>query len=124
MKVILSEVKTFVLTLDKMSVIWKCVLTKILKLYLYILVKDALVRDFFLCDFVVVDNINIDTSNHSNICVCNFVEMMECDSNYSAPIMTDQLLQFNYTLIRNLLPTPIGMNLTLTRNLLQYEYLK
>ena len=46
---------------------------------------------------------------------------MGCDFNYSAPITSYQLLQSNYTLIQNLLPTPIGMNLTLVRKLLQQD---
>ena len=46
---------------------------------------------------------------------------MGCDFNYSAPITSYQLLQSNYTLIQNLLPTPIGMNLTLVRKLLQHD---
>ncbi|KAK4828276.1 hypothetical protein QYF61_024941 [Mycteria americana] len=60
-----------------------------------------------------VYNITVDTSNCSNICVCNFTKIVGCDFNYSAPVMSYQLLQSNYTLSRDLLPTPIGMNLTL-----------
>lgn len=74
-----------------------------------------------LCAFLVVDNTTVDTSNHSNICVCNFLKIMGCDFNYSAPITTDQLLQSNYALIQDLPPTPIGMNLMLLRKLLKHE---
>ena len=35
--------------------------------------------------------------------------------------MSYQLLQSNYTLIHNLQPAPIGMNLTLVRQLLQHK---
>ena len=49
---------------------------------------------------------------------------MGCDFNYSAPIRSYQLLQSNYTLIQNLLPTPIGMNLTLVKKLLQHDDLR
>ncbi|KAK4832914.1 hypothetical protein QYF61_026557 [Mycteria americana] len=66
-----------------------------------------------LCDFIFVDNVTVSTSNCSNICVCNFTKVMGCDFNYSAPVTSYQLLQSNYTLSRDLLPTPIGMNLTL-----------
>ncbi|KAK4820012.1 hypothetical protein QYF61_017391 [Mycteria americana] len=59
-------------------------------------------------------NITVDISNHLNICVCNFTKIMGCDFNYSAPVTTRQLLQANYTLYQDLLPAPIGMNLTLT----------
>ena len=46
------------------------------------------------------------------------------DFNYSAPIRSYQLLQSNYTLIQNLLPTPIGMHLTLVKKLLQHDDLR
>ncbi|KAK4820842.1 hypothetical protein QYF61_007816, partial [Mycteria americana] len=46
---------------------------------------------------------------------------MGCDFNYSAPVTTHQLLQANYTLYQDLLPTRIGMNLTLVRKLLQHD---
>ncbi|KAK4806952.1 hypothetical protein QYF61_027319 [Mycteria americana] len=68
-----------------------------------------------LCNFIFVDNITVDTSNRSNICVCNFTKIVGCDFNYSAPVTSYQLLQSNYTLSQDLLPTPIGMNLTLVK---------
>ncbi|KAK4811143.1 hypothetical protein QYF61_019774 [Mycteria americana] len=74
-----------------------------------------------LCDFIFVDNVTVDTSNRSNICVCNFTKIVGCDFNYSAPVTSYQLLQSNYTLSRDLLPTPIGMNLTLVKKLLQHD---
>ncbi|KAK4830480.1 hypothetical protein QYF61_011204 [Mycteria americana] len=66
-------------------------------------------------------NITVDTSNRSNICVCNFTKIMGCDFNYSSPVTTPQLLQANCTLYQALLPAPIGMNLTLVRKLLQHD---
>ncbi|KAK4821385.1 hypothetical protein QYF61_018923, partial [Mycteria americana] len=42
---------------------------------------------------------------------------------YSAPVTSCQLLQSNYTLSRDLLPTPIGMNLTLVKKLLEHNEL-
>ncbi|KAK4811160.1 hypothetical protein QYF61_019791 [Mycteria americana] len=74
-----------------------------------------------LCDFIFVDNVTVDTSNRSNICVCNFTKIVGYDFNYSAPVTSYQLLQSNYTLSRDLLPTPIGMNLTLVKKLLQHD---
>lgn len=43
-------------------------------------------------DFVLVDNFIVDTSNHSNICVCNFVNIMGCNFIYSTPVISYQLL--------------------------------
>lgn len=43
---------------------------------------------------------------------------MECDFDYSAPVTSYQLIQSDYMLICDLLPTSIGMNLTLVRKLL------
>ena len=40
---------------------------------------------------------------------------------YSAPVTSRQLLPSNYTLYQDLLPTPIGMNLTLVRKLPQHD---
>ena len=77
-----------------------------------------------LCDFIFVDNITVDTSNRSNICVCNLTKMMGCDFDYLPPVTSYQLLQSDYTLIRDLLLTPIGMNLTLVGKLLRHEDLK
>ncbi|XP_067170013.1 uncharacterized protein [Apteryx mantelli] len=74
-----------------------------------------------LCNLIFIDNITVDTSNHSNICVCNFSKVMGCDFNYSAPVVSHQLIQSNYTLSQDLLPTPIRMNLTLVRKLLQHD---
>ncbi|XP_074991081.1 uncharacterized protein LOC142074382 [Calonectris borealis] len=65
------------------------------------------------------DNITVETSNRSNICVCNFTKIVGCDFNYSAPVTTHQLLQSSHASYQDLLPTPIGMDLTLVRKLLQ-----
>lgn len=46
---------------------------------------------------------------------------MGCDFNYPAPATTHQWLQSNYILYKDLLPTPIEMDLTLLRKLLQYD---
>lgn len=73
-----------------------------------------------LCDFTFVDNITVDTSSCSNICACKFTKFMEYNFNYSSPVMSYQLLQSNYTLNQDLLPIPMGMNLTLVKKSLQH----
>ncbi|XP_068524887.1 uncharacterized protein [Anas acuta] len=76
------------------------------------------------CDSIVVDDTVVDTSNHSNVCVCNFTKILGCDFKYSAPVTSYQLIASNYILLHELLPTPIGMNLTLVKKLLVHEDLK
>ena len=68
--------------------------------------------------FLSVDKVIVETKNYLNFCVCNFIEIIGCDFSYSAPVTSHQLLQSNYMLIHELLPTPIGMNLTLVKQLL------
>ena len=63
----------------------------------------------------------MDTGNYSDLCICNFTNIVGCDSNYIAPVTSLQLLQSNYTLIQDLLPTPIGMDLDLVRKLLRHD---
>lgn len=74
-----------------------------------------------LCNFIVVDNIAVGTNNDSNICVCNFTNIIGCDFNDSAPVTSYQQLESNYTLVKDLLPAPIGMNLMLVKKLLQHN---
>ncbi|KAK4805581.1 hypothetical protein QYF61_009346 [Mycteria americana] len=59
-----------------------------------------------LCDSIVTDTTTVETYTHSNICVCNSNNIMGCNFNYSAPVTSHQLIQCNYTLHRDLLPTP------------------
>ena len=49
------------------------------------------------------------------------LKLRDVSFNYSAPVTTYQLLQSNYTLYQDLLPTPTGINLTLVRKLLQHH---
>ncbi|XP_076212573.1 LOW QUALITY PROTEIN: uncharacterized protein LOC143169181 [Aptenodytes patagonicus] len=72
-----------------------------------------------LCEFIFVDEVTV--YNRSHICVCNFTNIVGGNFSYSAPVMSYQLLQSNYTLSEDLLPTPIGMNLTLVTKLLQHD---
>ncbi|XP_069631692.1 uncharacterized protein [Haliaeetus albicilla] len=73
------------------------------------------------CDSLSVDEVVVETKNHSNFCVCNFTKIVGCDFSYLAPVTSHQLLQSNYMLIHELLPIPIGMNLTLVKQLLQHK---
>jgi len=73
------------------------------------------------CSFVFTDDTATDIDNHLNFCVCNFTNIVGCNFSYLAPVTSHQLLQTNYTLTRNLLPVPIGMNITLVKKLLQHD---
>ncbi|XP_074992061.1 uncharacterized protein LOC142074943 [Calonectris borealis] len=73
------------------------------------------------CTFISVGDTEVDTRNHSNFCVCNFTKITGCDFNYSAPVISHQIFKSNYTLIHELVPTSIGMDLTLTKKLLQHQ---
>ncbi|XP_066845245.1 LOW QUALITY PROTEIN: uncharacterized protein [Anser cygnoides] len=75
------------------------------------------------CAFVEVDeeNITLPSKNHSNFCICNFVRIIGCDFLYSAPVVSHQLIKSNHTMYHKLLPTPIGMNLTLVKQLLKHQ---
>ncbi|XP_042748656.1 LOW QUALITY PROTEIN: uncharacterized protein LOC122192214 [Lagopus leucura] len=73
------------------------------------------------CDSIQIGDMIVDTANHSNLCVCNFINILGCDFNYTVPVTSYQLLQFNYTLIKDLRPALIGMNLALVKELLQHD---
>uniref|UniRef100_A0A8C3V036 Uncharacterized protein n=1 Tax=Catharus ustulatus TaxID=91951 RepID=A0A8C3V036_CATUS len=73
------------------------------------------------CDSIYVENLVISTKNHSNFCVCNFTKITGCDFSFVAPVISHHLLQSNYTLISHLLPTPIGMNISLVKQLLLHQ---
>ena len=62
--------------------------------------------------------------HHFNFCVCNFTNIVRCDFSYLTPVTSHQLLQTNYALIHDLLPVPIGMNITLVKKLLRHNDLK
>lgn len=74
-----------------------------------------------ICDFVFVENVVVHTKNHSNFCACNFTKISGCDFSYEAPVTSHYPLQSNYTLIHKLMPTPVGMDLTLVRQLLPHR---
>ena len=76
------------------------------------------------CNFIFIDNMVTDIDINLNFCACNFINIVGCDCSYSTPVTSHQLLQTNYTLIHDLLPVPIGMNITLVKKLLQHDDLK
>lgn len=73
------------------------------------------------CNSMLIANIAVNTSNHSDVRVCTFTNIMGCDLNYSAPGTSYQLLGSNYTFIQDLPPAPIGTNLALVMKLLQHD---
>uniref|UniRef100_A0A8B9BUJ2 Uncharacterized protein n=1 Tax=Anser brachyrhynchus TaxID=132585 RepID=A0A8B9BUJ2_9AVES len=75
------------------------------------------------CAFVEVDkeNITLPSKNHSNFCICNFVRIFGCDFLYMAPVVSHQLIKSNNTMYHKLLPTPIGMSLTLVKQLVKHQ---
>lgn len=75
------------------------------------------------CDYILVDNIKVNTTSYSNLCICNFTHIIGCDFHYLAPVTSYHLIKTNYTLYQELIPTPIGMDLTRTQELLQHQNL-
>uniref|UniRef100_A0A8C5TKU6 Integrase catalytic domain-containing protein n=1 Tax=Malurus cyaneus samueli TaxID=2593467 RepID=A0A8C5TKU6_9PASS len=73
------------------------------------------------CDKIIIESLVVDTKNNSNFCVCNFTKIKGCDFSYSAPVISYHLLQSNYSLRHQITPTPIGMNLTLVKQLLLHQ---
>lgn len=73
--------------------------------------------------YKLVENIKVNTDNYSNLCICNFTHIIGCDFQYLAPVTSHQLIKANYTLYHELIPTPIGMDLTQTKELLQHQNL-
>lgn len=67
------------------------------------------------------DNITLNVKNYSNFCICNFVKIIGCDFLYFAPVVSHQLIKSNYTMYHKLSPIPIGMNLTLIRQLVKHQ---
>lgn len=74
------------------------------------------------CAFVRIDNDNeiVTVKNHSNFCICYFTKVTKCDFTYSAPVVSYQLIKSNYTMYHELLLTPIRMDLTLVRQLIEH----
>lgn len=66
-----------------------------------------------LCKSLLIDDIVNSVTNHSD--VYNFSIIIDCDFNFSAPIITHEDLSFDYMLYHELQPAPIGMYLTLVK---------
>ncbi|XP_050842348.1 uncharacterized protein LOC108963651 isoform X1 [Serinus canaria] len=75
------------------------------------------------CDIIEIDEnkVPLSVKNHSNFCICNFIKIIWCDFVYSAPVVSHQLIKSNYRTYNELPPTPIGMNLTLVRQLMKHQ---
>lgn len=76
-----------------------------------------------ICTLMMIDNwsMNITAGNHSNFCICNFTKIVGCDFSYLAPVVSHELIKSNYTLYHELSPAPIGMNLTLVKQLIKHQ---
>lgn len=59
--------------------------------------------------------------NHSNLCICNFVKIGGCYFSYQATVLLYQYAKTNFTTVQEILSTPIGVNLTLVKQLLRHE---
>jgi len=80
----------------------------------------------FICESNTMKAQDICLDRKQNICHFEMhpdeiTKTAGCNFSYSAPVMTHQLLQSKYASYQDLSPTPIGMNLTLVRKLLQYD---
>lgn len=53
-----------------------------------------------------------------NLCVCNFVKIEGCDFSYRAPVISYQYVKANPATVQEIVPVPIGMNLTSVAQLL------
>lgn len=75
------------------------------------------------CTFLEIDgnNVSLPARDHSNFCICNFIRIIGCDFSYLVPTVSHQLIKSNYTTYYQLLPTHIGMNLTLVKQLMNHE---
>ncbi|XP_064007761.1 uncharacterized protein LOC135179645 isoform X2 [Pogoniulus pusillus] len=77
------------------------------------------------CAHVQINHLyNQTVFNDSNTCACNVAVIRGCDFIYRAPVLTSQLLIRNYTLYRSVTPTPIGMDLSLVKEMLEHASLQ
>lgn len=75
------------------------------------------------CPTIIVDGITVNETQY-NLCICNFVKIEGCDFFYQAPVISHQHIKANLTTVQEILPAPIGMNLTLVAQLLKHNELK
>lgn len=67
------------------------------------------------------ENRYLPVTNHSNFCICNFGNIVGCDFTYLVLVVSHYLIKANYTMYHHLSPTPIGMNLTLVKQLIKHQ---
>ncbi|XP_009989694.1 PREDICTED: uncharacterized protein LOC104383269 [Tauraco erythrolophus] len=78
-----------------------------------------------MCKYVQINEVyNQTVFNDSNMCACNVAIIRGCDFVYKPPVFTSQLLIRNYTLYRSITPTPIGMDLSLVKEMLEHANLQ
>nr|XP_010297308.1 PREDICTED: uncharacterized protein LOC104632952 [Balearica regulorum gibbericeps] len=78
-----------------------------------------------MCKYVQINEVyNQTVFNDSNMCACNVAIIRGCDFVYKPPVFTSQLLIRNYTLYRSITPTPIGMDLSLVKEMLEHATLQ
>lgn len=70
-----------------------------------------------------VDELTI-SETQLNLCICNFTKIEGGDFSYQAPAVSHQYLKANLTTVKEISPVPIGMNLTLVKQLSKHEDLK
>lgn len=117
MKTMPLKPKTFTLILNKMFAILRYILTQPLKLYLRILEMDVFVWKPSVISYFRQYHYRYKQSLKSVI----LLKLWDETFNYSGPVTCHQLLESNCTPYQDLLPNPIGMNLTLVRELLQHD---
>ncbi|XP_059701393.1 uncharacterized protein LOC132326766 [Haemorhous mexicanus] len=77
------------------------------------------------CKYVQINEAyNQTVFSDSNMCACNVATIRGCDFVYKPPVFTSQLLIRNYTLYRSITPTPIGMDLSLVKEMLEHADLQ
>lgn len=74
------------------------------------------------CPTVMIDNLSMNETQF-NLCVCNFVKIEGCDF-YQAPVVPHQYIKANLVTVQEIVPVPIGMNLTLVAQLLKHQELR
>lgn len=75
------------------------------------------------CPSITVDELIINETQ-SNLCICNFIRIEGCDFSYRGPVISHQHIKANLTTVQEISPVPIGMNLTLVKQLLKHEELR
>ncbi|KAL9870446.1 uncharacterized protein GJ701_012253 [Geothlypis trichas] len=75
------------------------------------------------CDNVTIDNCREETNN-TNFCVCNFTKIVGCDFHYTVPITTQQLINTDLNLYREIPELQIGMDVKILKAMLAHPKVK